>query len=49
MKTFLICVLSLVVSIGVVLFYTFADYGVALLVTMVFVGCACGRRAENDR
>ena len=40
MNTFLIWVISLAVGIGAGLFYTFADYGIALLVTMVFVGCA---------
>lgn len=50
MKTFLVGVLALAVSIGVVLFYTYADYGVALLVTTVFVGCAwLWRSDENDR
>lgn len=40
MKTFLIWVLSLAVSIGAVLFYTFADYGIVALVTAVMVACA---------
>ncbi len=40
MKTFLIWLPSLAVSIGAVLFYTFADYGIVALATAVIVGGA---------
>lgn len=40
MKTFLIWVLSLAISIGAVMFYTYADYGIVALATAVIVGGA---------
>ena len=40
MKTFLICLLGLILSIGIVMFYSFADIGIVALVTAVMVVCA---------
>ena len=40
MKLALQCLLGLLISIGVVLFYTFTDYGIVALVTAVMVACA---------
>ena len=41
MRNILIGLLGLLVSIGVVMFYTFTDYGIVALVTAVLVVCAC--------
>lgn len=41
MKIILTVLLGLIVSIGVVMFYTFTDYGIVALVTAVLVVCAC--------
>lgn len=40
MRNILIGLLGLIVSIGVVMFYTFTDYGIVALVTAVMVACA---------
>ena len=40
MKTILIGLIGLILSIGVVLFYTFTNYGIVALVTAVMVACA---------
>ena len=40
MKLALQCLLGLLFSIGVVMFYTFTDYGIVALVTAVMVVCA---------